>query len=191
MKIAALDLGNRSGFACGIAGTKPRLESWLLKGRDEPVETACRNLGCTLRDNLKAEEPDLLVIEMWLAPVAQRSDRVIITHMMLHGVVEGLAGCFGIPTIRPTSAQFRKHFCGVSSAAAPRRKGTKRTEKQRAADREATNRMVVQRAILLGYLPRNSDDWDKASAAAMYDWASFTHGRVRPRELVMFGEAPR
>jgi len=190
VRILALDLGNRTGFACGVAGgPKPRIESWLLKKVGQPVETSCRNLACSLRDNIQLENPDLIVAEHWLHPAVQPSADVIITQLQQHGVVEAIAGVFGIRVVRPTSAQFRTHFCGQSSAGT-RRKGP-RTERQKADDREATNMMVVRRAILLGYLPHGSTDWDKASAAGLYDYASAVYGRTPPRELILFGEQPR
>jgi hypothetical protein len=189
VRIMALDLANRSGYACGIAGEgKPRLEAWVLKKQGEPVERACRNLSCTLRDRIQLENPDLIVVENWLHPAASRNADSTITHLHLHGAVEGIAGIFGIPTVKPTSAQFRTHFCGQSTAA-PRRK-IARTDKQKNQDREATNRMVVKRAIVLGYLSHGSDDWDKASAAALWDWACATYARKIPKELVLFGEQP-
>jgi len=187
MRLFALDLGNRSGFASGIAGgAKPRIESWLIKRPGQPVETACRNLACSLRDNIQLENPDIIIVEAWMHPAAQPSADVIITHMQLHGVVEAIAGVFGIRVERPTSAQFRKHFCGQSSAVG--RSITRRNAKQREADRRATNEMVVKQAILLGYLPAGSTDWDKASAAGLFDYGAATFARARPRELVLFGE---
>ena len=189
MRILSLDLGNRSGFAVGVSGAKPRVESWLLKRPGDEPEVACRNLACTLRDNIQLENPELIVVERWLHPSVQPSADVVITHMLLHGVVEGLAGVFGIRTMRPTSAQFRSHFCGRSTAE-PRSRGPK-TARQKAASREATNNMVVKRAIMLGYLPFGSTDWDKASAVALWDWACATYARRVPKELVLFGEQPK
>lgn len=188
MKIIALDLAFRTGFACGVAGEKPRLESWRLKRPDDPMEVGVRNLGCTLRDNIQLERPDLIVVEHWLHPTASRSADATISQMHMHGAVEGLAGCYGITTAKPTPAQFRKHFCGVSSAAEPRRRGAPRTMYERNRDRDRTNTMVVNRAIALGYLPRGSTDWDKASAAGLYDYGCATYARKAPKRLVMFGE---
>jgi hypothetical protein len=190
VKLISLDLGNRTGFGCGDAGAKPRLESWVLKRPGESVDVACRNFACTLRDNIQVENPDIIVAENWLHPSVQPSADTVITQMELHGALNAIAGVYGIRVARPTSAQFRKHFCGQSSAAAPRARGVKRSAKQQAADREATNRMVVKRAIMLGYLPHGSNDWDKASAAGLFDFAVATYARVPPKMLVMFGEQP-
>lgn len=158
----------------------------MIKRPGESVQTACRNLACTLRDNIRLESPDLIVTECWLPPAAQPSADVIITHLHLHGVVEGLAGVFGIRTERPAAATYRTHFCGQASAA-PRRQ-QQRTYRQKIEDREATNVMVVKRAIMLGYLPGSSTDWDKAAAVAIWDYAAATYARTPPRELVLFGE---
>lgn len=186
--ILALDLGARTGFAAGETGGKPRLESWVLKRAAEPIEVACSNLARSLRDNIRLERPDLIAVERYLPSAASQSAAATESQLQLHGVVLGIAGVFGIRVVRPTTAQFRLHFCGQANAAAPRRRGVERTKAQRAADREATNAMVVQRAILLGYLERGSTDWDKANAAGIWDWAAATYGRNIPKALVLFGE---
>jgi hypothetical protein len=183
----ALDLANRTGFACGIAGEdRPRLEAWILKRPAESYEVATRNLAATLRDNIRIENPDAIVIEDFMNPAAQPSASTIVSQMFFHGAVEAIAGVYGVRTVRPTSSQFRVHFCGQASAAPKRNRP--RTKAEQEADRVATNMMVVRRAILLGYLPRGSTDWDKASAAALWDWACATLARRAPTRLVMFGE---
>jgi hypothetical protein len=190
VRLLALDLGNRCGFATGEAGGKPRVESWILKTPKQTPEVACRNLACSLRDEVRSEKPDVIVVEAWMHPAAQPSADVIITHMQLHGAVEAVAGCFGIRTERPTSAQYRKHFCGQSTAGA-RRPPAARTPQMRQADRRATNDMVLRRAILLGYLPADSTDWDRAAAVALWDFGCAHFARRAPAELVLFGEQAR
>lgn len=186
MRIMALDLAARAGFCCGNAGSKPRVEAWILRRDGQTIHAACRNLACTLRDNIQLENPDLIVTEHWLALQQSRSAAAAIGQLLMHGVVDALAGIFDIKVERPETSTFRTHFCGQASAA-PRRKGP-RTNKQRAEDSHATNMMVVKRAILMGYLPHGSTDFDKASAAAMWDWACSTYARTPPRSLVLFGE---
>ena len=56
------------------------------------------------------------------------------------------------------------------------------------AAREFINEGVLNRAILLGYLPHGSKGWDEANAAALWDYGCAKFARALPKELVMFGE---
>jgi hypothetical protein len=189
MRIWTFDLGKRTGAAMGDpADGMPRIEAVTLRGTSDGPEVQARNLGCYLRDRLTFEKPDLIVIESALNPTASKSADATISQLLCHGALHALAGCYGIKVKIIAAATARKHFCGQASAA-PRR-AQPRTDKQKRDDREATNRMVVTRAIMLGYLPRGSDDWDKASAAALYDYAAAHYARVTPKSLVLFGDSP-
>jgi hypothetical protein len=188
MLIMALDLGKRTGVATGFAGEDmPRIEAVTLRGKADGADVQARNLGCFLRDRWQLPpRPDLVIIESAMNPVASKSADATISQLYCHGALHALAGTFGLRVEVVAAQTARRHFCGAASAA-PRR-GQPRTAAQQRKDREETNRMVVRRAITLGYLPHGSDDWDKASAAALFDFAAATYARTRPRELVMFGE---
>jgi hypothetical protein len=184
--IMALDLGKRSGVATGRAGEMPRVEAVVLRGKSDGADVQAGNLACFLRDRWALDRPDLVVIESAMNPAASKSADATISQLYCHGALHALAGMKGIRVETVAAQTARKHFCGKVSAA-PRR-NQPRTLAQQRKDREETNRMVVKRAILLGYLPHGSDDWDKASAAALFDFASVTYARVQPKSLVLFGE---
>jgi hypothetical protein len=187
MRLFCLDLGKRTGVAYGVAGETPRVEAVTLRGKADGPERQAANLGCFLRDRLTLERPDIVVIESAMNPVASKSADATISQLYCHGALHAIAGTYGLRVETVAAQTARKHFAGKSSAS-PRR-GSPRTAAQMRQDREDTNRMIVKRAILLGYLPHGSDDWDKASACALYDFAAAKFGRVQPNSLVMFEEA--
>jgi hypothetical protein len=183
----ALDLAKRTGVATGIAGQRPRIEAVILRGKADGVAVQARNLGCFLRDRWTLEKPDMVIVEAPMNPAASESADATISQIYCHGALNALAGVYGIRVETVAASTARKHFCGKPSAA-PRR-SQPRTRTQKRQDREDTNNMVVRRAILLGYLPHGSTDWDKASAAALFDFASVTYARKAPERLVLFGAA--
>jgi Holliday junction resolvasome RuvABC endonuclease subunit len=188
MKILALDIARKTGFCVGIAGAgNPRIWSESLAKKGEGYEDACGRLARTLRDWVRIENPDMLVIESWLHPLAQPSGDAAITQLHLHGVARAIAACKDIPIRMPTPAEVRVHFCGKASAV-KRTKGPK-TAAEKAEARKATKAMVINRAILLGYLPRDSKDNDAADAAALWDYACAHYARVQNSPLHMFNEA--
>lgn len=187
MLITVIDPGKRMGVATGRAGEMPRVEAVILRGAKDPVEAQARTLGCFLRDRWSLETPDILVIEATDNPAAYPSADAALSQIYCHGAVQALAGCYGVRVEKVASSTSRVHFCGKSSAAT-RGKGP-RTAQQKRADREATNNMVLKRAIALRYLPHGCTDWEKAAAACLFDYACAHFARVQPRELVMFGGA--
>lgn len=184
MWILGLDLGTRrSGFGEGPAGDigECRSGSVRLRREGQPMETAAANLGCFLRDRFVLRRPDLICVEHYLNPSAQKSADAAIGGLLLAGAVRAIAGCYGIRVEAPYDSTIRKHFTGKGRAG--------ETERAAAKDsRTATNEMVLRRAIALGYLPRDCRDWDRANAVAAFDYASAHFARRPPRELVMFGE---
>jgi hypothetical protein len=187
MLIMAFDIAsNKTGFACGRAGSKPRVQTWLLRKREESVENAAVNFGRTLRDMFQFERPDLVVVENFLNPVVQRSADAAISSIGLHFALVATAGLWGIRVEKVSVDTVRKHFCGRSSAM-PRTRGEK-TARQKAEARQATKDMVLKRAKLLGYLPHDCFDDNKADACAIFDFACASYAGVKPRELVLFGE---
>ena len=192
MRIMALDLGARAGFAEGETGTMPTISAIVLKRPKDEAEDAAANLACFLRDRFALGLPDILVTEHYMQPAAQRAQDVTIVHLLLHGAVRAVAGCYGVRVESPYPQEVRKHFCGQPRANMARRaKGSPaRTSREQRLDREATKRMVWDRAVLLGYLSRSAPlDHDKADAASIFDYAAARWGRVTPPRLVMFGEA--
>lgn len=189
MLILALDLAKRTGFAIGRAGETPRVGAKVLASKEEPVEAGAQELGRFLRDAFVLEKPDMIVVEHWLHPKANRSGDAVIWQMLLHGAVHGVLGCYrDVRFESPTPTEVRNHFCGRASAEARSRAPSSWRAKK--AARDATKAMVIDRAIALGYLPKTRRDDDIADACALFDWASVRVGRAPPRSLVLFGEAP-
>jgi hypothetical protein len=186
MILQAIDPGKQMGVATGRAGSIPRIEAVTLRGTKDPVEVQARNLGCFLRDRWALEKPDIVIIEATDNPAAYPSADAALSQIYCHGAVQALAGCYGIRVEKVAASTARVHFCGKASAAV-RGKGP-RTPQQKRDDREATNNMVLRRAIALRYLPHGSTNYDKASAACLFDFASATYGRVIPQRIVLFGE---
>jgi hypothetical protein len=172
MKIAALDIATTCGFCFGDAGTIPQSGSVRLKRPGEPPEVAAFNMRAFLRDRFTLERFDMLALEHFLNPVAQKSADAVILQIMCFGVAvaEGMAR--GMRIEAPHAATIRKHFIGRANM----------------GERKDTKAAVLNRAKALGYLPRDSKDDNAADAAALFDFAAATYARVPPRDLVFFGE---
>jgi hypothetical protein len=187
----ALDLGEyRVGFCAGAPGAVPLAKTLRLRKSGERTEEAVARFGCWLRDRFEERLPDILCIEGLIPAGAMEGMTTSFVRegqTLLHGAARAIAACYGVPVRAPAMQTIRIHFCGQRSAAPKRTRGYKRSSKEVAADRAATKRMVLDRAILLGYLPRGSVDDDAADAAAVFDYGSaqFFH---KGTPFAMFGE---
>lgn len=178
--IFALDLGSRTGFAVGPPGTtRPESGAVILKRKDDPRRTACGNLIAFLQERWTAHCPSLVVVTapptiQWHAHSHSREDTARMQYA-LQGIVEGLCERFGIPLGEINEQTVRKHFIGIG----------------RTGNREATKLTVISRCIVLGLLPRGSEDSDQADALALHDFACATHGRrsISTSSLHLFGES--
>lgn len=178
--ILALDLATRCGYAFGPAGAVPRSGTLVLKRGDEPAAVAFSNLLFWLSDRLGgAHAPALIVKEapFHLGGFASQGNCEATVRFTygLHAVVEGVAHRFGVPCRDVPDQTVRKHFIG----------------RGRMGDRKTTKAAVLQRCRVLGLIPKDCSDDDRADAVAIHDWAAATLGRVRPRELVLFGESAK
>lgn len=176
MFILALDLGVHTGFAFGSTGGKPSSSAIFLKDASDHRSVACGNLIAWLDKKLREQEPALVVREAPLplqafSNLGNGATNVRMTHS-LHGIVEGMCVRFGIRTKEVADSTVRKHFIG----------------KARCGTREETKAAVVQRAQLLGYMPKNSTNDNRADACALWDYAAATWGGRMARELHLFGE---
>lgn len=174
--IYCLDLGIRTGFASGEVGAAPSSATVILKKPDEHRSVAFSNLMAWLDAQWRTERPALVVKEAPLNLQAFKSlgnaaFTVRVTHG-LHGVVEGMCTRFGIPFEDIADASVRKHFIGKANC----------------GNRAATKAAVVQRCHLLGYMPKDCSDDNRADACALWDWAAATFGRRQPASLHLFGE---
>lgn len=181
--IYAFDLGTRTGLAKGRPGEPPYSCSLILKKTSEPRAIALGNLVAYLAEQWAQETPVLVVTEAPMTLEAFRtlrsSEANVRMHHSLHGVVEAMCARFGIADrlIESHNATVRKHFLGIG----------------RLGDREATKAAVVKRCHMLGLMPHDCNDNDRADALATHDWACATYGRksTSTLNLVLFEQRGR
>jgi Holliday junction resolvasome RuvABC endonuclease subunit len=174
--IFALDLAARTGFAVGPCGELARSGAVALKKPGDAQCIALGNLIAWLDEQWRKERPGLVVKEAALPLQAFRArsnsaSSVAMTHK-LHGIVEGMAVRFGVSVEEAHPATVRKHFIGRG------RMGT----------REASKAAVIQRCRVLGFIPHDCADADRADAIALWDWAGAKFGSRQGRRLYLFGE---
>lgn len=186
IKILALDPARNTGWACGVAGEIPASGVHRLLKTGEPAERLTAAALIFLRDMIRAHRPDLIVREKQMDPSAQRSSDVVRSDMWIHGGFLAAADLYGVRMIDVPVQTWRKHFCGRSSAAPPRKRGAVRTASDRHRDRKETKLMTIDRAIMLGYVPKECADDNRADATGIWDYAAHVHGKAVPRELVLF-----
>ena len=172
MVILALDTATVTGWALGEAGKIPASGSVRLKRPQDHRDVAPFNAQCFLRDMWETAQPDLVVIEEFMNPAAQKSADAISLQLMVYGVVVALCQSYTIPYRAVHRMTIVKHFLGP----------------QRRQQRAELKAKVVGRAILLGYMPRGHTDQNRADACAAFDYGAAYFARVPPAELVMFGE---
>ena len=175
--IFALDIGVNLGVAIGRPGEVPRSFSVRLKKPSEPPQIAGGNLIAFLQGEWSKERPGLMFKE---APPAlggfakmMNSEATVRLTYSLHGIAEAMAARFKIAAAEKAVASIRKHYVGSSGR----------------GERAATKRLVIQRGQLLGYLPKDCKDDNRADALAAWSWAETHLARSPPRILHMFGEA--
>lgn len=179
--VYALDLGTRSGFAKGRPGDAPISGALILKRRDEARAVALGNLLAYLNDEWSQDAPALVCTEAPMTLEAFRqlhsSEANVRMHHGLHAVVEALCARFGCRLIEAHNATVRKHFLGIG----------------RLGNREDTKAAVVRRCHMLGLMPRDKNDDDRADAIALFDWACATFGNrsVSTQNLVLFEQKGR
>lgn len=172
MRIMAIDPATVLGFAIGPSGAIPRSGAVRLRKPSQPRDVAAFNALCFLRDTWVLDKPDIVCVEHFLNPVAQKSADAIILQIEVYGVIVAMCQAYGVRYEAPDRSTVLKHFIGVG----------------RTGDRSETKRAVIQRAVMLGYMPKGSTDDNRADACALFDFAAATYCRVQPRDLVLFGE---
>ncbi|MCC3246707.1 hypothetical protein LG047_15510 [Methylocystis sp. WRRC1] len=172
VNIMALDIATVCGFCIGRAGEIPRSGSVRLKRPCDGPEVAAFNMRAFLRDQFIFDRPDIIISEHFLNPVAQKSADAVVLQLYCHGVMHAEAMARNIRVHAPHAATVRKHFIGAANM----------------GERKATKDAVLNRAKLLGYIPGDCRDDNRADAVALFDWASATIARVPPRNLVLFNE---
>jgi hypothetical protein len=183
MLVMALDLAVSMGWAIGRAGEKPRAGSERLKRPDDPSQRACKKLGIWLRDQFAFEIPDLVVVEApvnigglidWKKDSGEKPsfrsnpETISLLHRLVGGV-ETLCGPYGVRCVSANVQTVRKHVVGKARPEEPKK-------------------AVLARCKMLGYLPKDFTDTDASDAVALHIYASDVICRVKPAELVLFGE---
>lgn len=162
--IYTLDLGISSGFARGKPGDVPASGTVKLKKTGEDMAVAFSNLIAFLADEFATHRPVCLVKEQVKPLEAFKqmgmSQAVVYAHAGYHAIVEGLCGRFGIPWQDLSEATARKHFIG----------------KAHRGNRDDTKAAVVGRCHLLGLMPKDCDDDNRADALCIHDWACVNFG---------------
>lgn len=162
--ILALDLGVRCGFAYGAPGDPPASGAVLLKKKGEPADIAFGNFIAFLQQTFEDISPAQVVKEapFSLQAFSERgnSEAGVLMAFGLHAITRGMCQRYGIPCEQAYAATVRKHLLG----------------KARMGTRDATKSAIVARCKLLGILPADSIDDDRADALATHDWACANYG---------------
>lgn len=176
MRIFALDLGVRAGYAIGDAGARPDSGTVTLKNFDEHRAVAFSNLICFLNESWTADRPALVVKEAMLPLQAFKTlgnaEHTIRMTAGLHAVVEAMCVRHGIHFEEVADSTARKHFIG----------------RARMGARKDTKAAVIQRCHVLGYMARTCKDDNRADALATWDWAAAHFGGRTATVLHLFGE---
>lgn len=174
--IYTLDLATRTGYCKGRPGERPVSGSVLLKRSEEGRRVAFGNLFAFLNAEWSKDKPWLVLTEGAMTLEAFKavnsSEANVRLQYGLHAIAEGMSIRFGGRFIEANNSTVRKHFLGVPNM----------------GKRDATKAAVVSRAQLLGHMPSDVYDEDRADAISIWDWACAVHGRTPPRELHLFGE---
>jgi hypothetical protein len=187
MRIVAIDPATMTGIAAGDAHSSPKIERIRLKKPGDDAEEAAFNMACLLRDDWTFGNPDLVVIEHYMNPAGHKSADAAIVALAIHFTVSTMCRTRNIMFRSVYPATWRVHFLGKAYAGERKPKGTVLTAQEQKAKRDATKALTLKRAKMLGYLPYDSTDTDKADAAGIWDYAAHTFGRRTPSHLMMHG----
>lgn len=170
MRIASWDLGRKFGWCFGESGKTPTSGSLVLRKPGEPNGLALGVLARFLRDHVRTNgKDDLWVCEHWLPPRQQKSADNVEDSLRMNGVVNGIAGVYGIELVEPYPAPVRSQVCGRPHAPGEsKRKGAKMSN---------TKWLVIDTMVLRGFLPRGCEDDDRADSACAWCWAESNFAR--------------
>lgn len=185
MRILALDLATKTGFAIGEPGRISRSASARLKKPDEPLWVAGQNIGFLLRDMfvLRSEMPTLIVVEAPLPPGAEKGAAAAVLAWGLLFVVQFMGALFEVPVRHVNVGKVREFYTGKFRwDAPPGYPGGK------AAGRNYNKFKVKERAKQLGHIPFDCEDDNRADACALHYYASVKFCGFRETELTLFGE---
>ena len=168
-----LDLARVTGYCRGRAGTPPISGSIVLRKTGEPNGLAPGALGRWLRDHVrKFGKPDLIGIEAWMSPRAQKHVAIIEDSLRLNGAVHAIAGVYGIEITEPAAATVRKAVCGHANDPGETRVGGRMMKNSKL--------MVIRNVIMRGLLPADCLDDNRADAVAGWVYLEAMFARVPP-----------
>lgn len=175
--LISLDLGIRLGWAEGRPGEEPESRAILLGkkgGSHDIVFSAMQKLLVRrLRKGdvaLVAKEAPLLLAAFSMKGSSQEAVRLAYGY---HAVVEATCTTLGVPWVEGWRSTIMKHFVG--------RGDFKRAEGKAEC---------LKRCHILGYLPWEIEDEDRADALAVFDWAAAVHMR-KPQRFALFPDTRR
>lgn len=192
MRLLALDLARKTGWALGDTEGKPGSDVKILREASHDIEVGAAELGRHIRDIclLPGTRPDMIIFEAPMpiftdkdergARTIKRSPDSLAQPPMLAGAVLAVAACYGIDCRKIWPVTWRKHFLGKANFGSP----------------EVTKTATVERCRLLGLIPRESvvrnksaaPLFDRCDALGLWHYGAAAFGRARPAELVLFGE---
>lgn len=189
MIILALDLAERTGWCVGEVGRLSVSGSRRFAPKGAPLQDMITAASIWVRDTIAECGVTMIVRETPLLPRWSGFSNVnaFVSQHYLHGAIVAQAGIARVADVDVPVETWRKHFCGKSTANPRAKKGVKKTSSEKTADRKANKAMAIERARLLGYIPPDCEDTDRADACGLYDYAAATYGRAVPEKLVMFG----
>jgi len=178
----AFDVGTLTGWAAGeLSDRVPQSGSWKLRGRAEHRAIGNSNLIAILNDLWMEEKPLMVVKEAPIEIDGQtrlgNGAHGIRTTLSLHDHIESMCVRHGVPFENAPAGAVRKHFIGHGNL-----------------ERDEAKRRVLARCKLLGMVPRDCEDLDRAEACAVFDYATATANakkRLHGNELYLFGEVAR
>ena len=183
MKIASWDLGRSLGWCYGVAGKVPVSGTFVLRKPGEDNGVALGTLARFLRDHVRANgKDDLWVVEHWLPPKQQKSAANVEDSLRMNGVVNGIAGVYGIEVVEPYPATVRSQVCGAPSAPGESERGGRMMKN--------TKWLVIDTMIMRGLLPKGCDQDDRADACAGWVWAEANFARTAPANFQLTGGKP-
>lgn len=180
LDILSIDLGRAMGWARGVAGTVPVSGTFILREAGEPPGLAMGALARWIRDHKRDfGKPDLIVCEHWLPPAQQPSGAAVEDSLRMNGVVNGMAGIYGIAVVEPYPAMARAMVCGRASVPGE----SKRT----GAMKKNVKWLAIDTMILRGYLPKGSEEDNRADSLVCWSWGEAVHGRAAPADFKLTG----
>jgi hypothetical protein len=188
--IMALDIATKTGWAYGPPGKVVKSGSVNLRSsKDDPISTITNNIGFFLANFVVWDPIEEIVVEAAKPAGEGAGGNAVVIAWGCLSVVEFFAACKKIPVRYVANNTLKKHFIGKAYVEAPP------TFKPNLRDRSERNRqygklLMIERARLLGYLPIDCNDDNRADACGLHDYASHKfHRSAAPRELKLFGQS--